>query len=843
VQQRLADGRAFGDGAKWQLAAGDLVVIDESAMTDHDDLAAVHQIAEQAGAKVLLTGDHRQMAAVGAAGGMDMIARVTPAYELTEARRFSNPWERDASLRLREGAPAALGTYRKHGRIMDGGPLERTEHLAAETWLGDYLAGHTSLLIVDSNEQAARISAQIRNRLIRLGLVEEHGVPLGLGNTTAGVGDLVQGRRNAWELRGIEGNRRGPINREQYRVLETREDGALVVAPILARTPGGDQLGDRITLPATYVEKDLALSYATTVHAAEGLTVDTAQTVATPSTPLPAFYTGMTRGRHRNTGFVNTQPVAADAPTGTVNQTPRRDSLAVLAATMERDEPDLAAIVQAEHDTAEAQSLATIGERFADVAEQATAGRTATMLDRLVDDGTLTHAQRSTLAADEGSVSLARVVRQAEIAGHDPDHVLRAAITTRDLGDARSLASVIHHRITDTVDLNPAGDKFTDWVPKLDNPTWQRHLHDLARLADSRREQLGEHVADTRPQWAIEALGPVPDADEATRDSWLQRAAVVAAHRELTGHDDQAEALPRPPKHGQVEAYASWRAAWTVLGRDDESRAEAEMSDGQLRVRVRAYQREQAWAPDYVAPDLSGTLQAAQRHRGTAQLCGAEADAEADESRRDQLRREAVESAALADVLDRQAAQLKKADDVRARWYAHTANTRAAEQRARVELAARGINSDHDERDTTAEGWLDAHRADQAVEDQHREITDDHDLTDLAAARDADQREADADASTDAAETNAADIRDQAARELKREPRAEHDWTRVPTADQTADTISRAQRALAELEARAIAEQRRDADEARGRQIARWHADDRAAQHAAADEHDLGRAM
>jgi hypothetical protein len=69
-----------------------------------------------------------------------------------------------------------------------------------------------------------------------------------------------------------------------------------------------------------------------------------------------------------------------------------------------------------------------------------------------------------------------------------------------------------------------------------------------------------------------------------------------------------------------------------------------------------------------------------------------------------------------------------KADDIRARWYAHTANTRAAEQRARVELAARGVEVDHDERDTTAEHWLDAHRADQSFEDQHRQITDEHDL-------------------------------------------------------------------------------------------------------------------
>ena len=156
VQQRLADGRAFGDDTDWQLNPGDLVVVDESAMTDHADLAAVHDIVQAADAKPLLTGDHRQLAAVGAAGGMDMIARVSPAYELTEARRFTNAWERDASLKLREGDKTALQDYRKHGRIIDGGPLERTEHLAAEAWLADYLAGKRGLLIVAPTNKPPR---------------------------------------------------------------------------------------------------------------------------------------------------------------------------------------------------------------------------------------------------------------------------------------------------------------------------------------------------------------------------------------------------------------------------------------------------------------------------------------------------------------------------------------------------------------------------------------------------------------------------------------------------------------------------------------------------------------
>jgi conjugative relaxase-like TrwC/TraI family protein len=822
VQERLAEGSTHPEHVAWRLAAGDLVVIDESAMTEHADIAAVHQIAETAAAKVLLTGDHRQMAAVGAAGSMDMIARVAPAYELTEARRFSNPWERDASLRLREGDETALQDYRKYGRIVDGGPIERTEHLAAQAWLADYLAGRRSLLIVDTNEQAAKLSAQIRARLVQLGHVQEEGVPLGLGQTIAGVGDIVQGRRNGWELRGVEGNRRGPINREQYRVLETRPDGALVVAVLLARTPDGEQLGERITLPASYVSTDLALSYASTVHAAEGLTVDTSTTVATPRTGRSALYTAVTRGRHENRIIANTQAVAEDAPTGTVNQMPRRDPVGMLAANLERDDPELAALVEAETNAAEAATLRTIAERFADVAELAATARTATALDRLVNDGALSPQQRIALAADDGTISLTQILRQAELAGHDPDQVLRDAVTGRDLKNARSVASVLHQRITATTELHPKGDAYAEWTPKVDDPAWQQHLNDLAALADQRRAELGRQVAEDRPQWAVEALGQFPDQQD-DQDAWVERAAAVAAHRELTGHDDAETALPGPPKHGQVETYASWRAAWRALGRDEASRAEAEMSDGQLRARVCAYEREQAWAPDYVAPDLSGTIQAACRYRTDGEIRAAEAENETDAARKAQLQREAAEARAVADVLDRQAAQLAKADDTRAEWYAHTAATRAAEQRARVELAARGIDPDTADDTTTAEQRLADQRRGIAADDRHRQITDEHDLAHVVEQQDADLRAVQPEPHRAAAETNLPDIREEAAREPKRADRGEDDWTRVPTADETADHLARAQRAIGEIQQRRREDRRRADEEAQSHQLASWH--------------------
>ena len=141
--------------------------------------------------------------------------RPAPTYELAEARRFTHAWERAASLRLRDGDETVLGEYHKHGRIIDGGAIEQAERSAARAWLADTLAGRRSLLIVDTNEQAARLSAQLRAELVRLGRVDEDGVPLGLQGTIAGVGDLVQARRNGWDLAGVHGNRRGPINREQ----------------------------------------------------------------------------------------------------------------------------------------------------------------------------------------------------------------------------------------------------------------------------------------------------------------------------------------------------------------------------------------------------------------------------------------------------------------------------------------------------------------------------------------------------------------------------------------------------------------------------------------------------
>ncbi|GAA3251353.1 hypothetical protein GCM10017691_63770 [Pseudonocardia petroleophila] len=803
TQERLAGGRG-GEDIAWRLRPDDLVVIDESAMAATADLAAVHRYVDDAGAKLLLVGDHRQLAAVGAGGAMELLANAGARYELAEARRFTHEWERDASLRLREGDETVLGEYHKQGRLIDAGTTEVAEQSAARGWLADTLAGRSTLLVVDTNEQAARLSASLRAELVRLGRVAEEGVPLELEGTYAGVGDVVQARLNGWNLAGVEGNRRGPINRETYRVLDTRADGGLLVAPIVGRDDNGDQLGEQMTLPGSYVSAHVALAYASTAHAGQGRTVDTSHTVVAGTTGAASFYVGMSRGREANTAHVTTAAMPDDPAQGGARDVLRRSPTAVLAGVLEAGETSKSALATATESAEENRSVRTPAELLTDAIEIATAGRTARWLDRLVDDELLTPQQRATLAAEDGATTLARLLRRVELSGADAEQVLRDTVAARDLDDARQLTNVLHHRIAGGLRLDPTGDSFAERVPRVDEPDWQQYLDTLAAAADERRDELGAQLADEPPQWAVEALGMPPAAGQ-ERAVWEWRVGTVAAHREASGHDDNATALGAVPKPGQTEDYASWRAAWRALGRPEAECDELEMSDGRLRMRVRAYEREKAWAPRYVANELAATRRVAETHRGTAALRTAEAENTSGDERA-RLLREAADATALAQLLDGQAAELDAADMARARWLVHTAATRVAADRASAELSARQAGREPGEPDITADEWITAHDDAMRAEDRYREIPEHFDDVEREQTRE----EVD-------------DVRELAATEPA--PTAE-DAVRVPSGDETAESIRRAQRALHVIREREAADTAREAEAAHIEQLTRWHVDD-----------------
>ncbi|WP_296376788.1 MobF family relaxase [Pseudonocardia sp.] len=837
TQRRLTSGAGAGGprpveaDQPWRLHAGDLVVVDESAMTDTAALAAVHSHVDAAGAKLLLVGDHRQLAAVGAGGGMDLIAASGARYELAEARRFRHEWERDASLRLRAGDESVLRIYHQQGRLIDAGTSEQAEDSAARAWLGDTLAGRQSMLLVDTNEQAARLSAALRAELVRLGRLQEGGVALGLQGTVAGVGDVVEARAIAWDLAGHEGNPRGVINRERFRITAVRDDGGLEVAPIDGHGPEGDQLGPLMVLPAHYVAEHLALGYASTVHAAQGATVDTTHTVVTSRTGPAALYVGLSRGREANTAHVATLTGVTDLAHGTDHaHALHRDPVAMLARVLDSteaaDAANRSALATATEAATEAGSARTAAELLADAAQLAATERTATWLDQLTADGVLDPVERGRIAAEDGAATLTRILRRAELAGHDPQQVLHDAIAGRPFDGVRTLSNAIYSRIrTEHRDrLDPVGESFADWVPRVENREWSTYLDSLAWAADERAEELGRQLAEEPPAWLTAAIGPLPDQID-DRDDWQHRAGLVAAYRETRGHDDPNDALGPAPKPGQVEQYAAYRAAWRTLGRPEIEREELEMTDGQLRIWIRAAKREEAWAPRYVGNELAGTRQAAAAYRSSAQLRAAEADAAADPAERELLHTEARQARALAETLDEQVAKLQLIDDARAMFLADNARTLGYGRRCEAELTRRHIDDTEPEQLVTAEEWLAADRAAAIEDDQHRDIT----ATDLAPDHDQDCID-DVTAADDLAPTLRLESPDRDIREMAAgEPApANEDAVRVPLPEETAVHYLKATRALTEIQARRVLDEQ-EAVEHRAAELDRWHSDDQAA--------------
>ncbi len=571
-QDRLAEGRGRDDDEAFRLHAGDLLVVDEAQLAGNDKLVQIERRCEAAGAALVLAGDPAQ-GGMGPCGGLADVAERGISYQLAEVRRFSNDWEGPASLRLRDGDTSVVAEYAKHGRILDAGSVEQAEAAAARLWLADALNGKESLVITASNDGATRICTHLRAELVSLGRVDEAGVTLGLQGTTAGVGDLVQARH--------PDRKRDLVNRAMFKVTDVYADGALGVVPVSFAKDGHEVCGPGREIPADYVAEHLALGYASTGAAAIGRTVWGGYPVLPPDIDPADAYPSFTRGTATNVACVVTLTAPTpDSATGETANATRRSAESVFADIITR--PDMAvdqtrtATTQREQSEELARSTGAHIDPMTSVISDVTAGRTATALDRLAATGVLAHDHRLALAADPALSTVEQLLRSAELAGHDPTVVLNDAVAARDFHHAISPAQVLHSRIRNTLPEQLAASlpSYTDLIPTTTPTALRTQLEEWAATADERRHLLGAQTAEQPPQWAREALGPVP-ADPLERADWEHKAGWAASYREWAGLTDVADPLGAAPPAGLAEKHAVWRTAHAALDLPDVGADEA----------------------------------------------------------------------------------------------------------------------------------------------------------------------------------------------------------------------------------------------------------------------------
>ena len=280
--------------AALELGRRSVVVVDEAGMVGTRQLARLLGHARAAGAGVVLVGDDHQLPEIDAGGAFRGLADRLGALELTDNRRQSQAWEREALRLLRDGrAPEAIAAYQAHGRVVTGASADAVRaRLVADWWTargaGGAEGGGGVVMVAARRADVRELNA--RARQLRVAAGEVHGTELSTRGGAMAAGDLVMARRNSTHLRVHNGDR--------GTVLGVDEGTRAVTVEL-------DRGARRVRLPADYLDAGhLTHAYAFTAHAAQGTTVDRALVLGDDSVYREWGYVAMSRGREENRLYV-----------------------------------------------------------------------------------------------------------------------------------------------------------------------------------------------------------------------------------------------------------------------------------------------------------------------------------------------------------------------------------------------------------------------------------------------------------------------------------------------------------------------------------------------------------
>ena len=284
-----------------RLSPSDVVALDEAGQVDTRRWAAfTHAVG--AGPTVVALGDHAQLSPISAGGLWPLLARGGP--QLTEVRRTTLEWEREAWAHFRRGESAkALGLYAIRGQLELYGTPGEALTAAVAAWDRD---GRDGLIVtLTSNMERHRANLQAQGiRWVRGELREESvTASAGSGKVSFHVGDPV-------------------LFTEQYRHpdLDRRVENG-TTGEVIAVDPGARRLRVR-THEAKPREVEIAvgeaaigldLYYASHVVKSQGTTVRRSYVVAGGwQTSRETLYVACSRARQGTRIFVDLESLGSE---------------------------------------------------------------------------------------------------------------------------------------------------------------------------------------------------------------------------------------------------------------------------------------------------------------------------------------------------------------------------------------------------------------------------------------------------------------------------------------------------------------------------------------------------
>ena len=282
-----------------------VVVVDEAAMLDSRVTGEVLAEAKRAGAKVILSGDDRQLASIERGGLFTELRKQHGAAEITEVTRQKVDWQRQAARDLAEGRfDNAVAAYDRHGAITWTGDGEATRAALVARWKADTLADPQAsrFVFAYTNADVSQINAELRQVRRERGELGSPDVRL---ETKHGAADFAVGDRVQFtdtdKKRHIYNGNAGVITGIDARTgqVTARLDAAAGAA------------GREVTWAAAEFE-GFRHGYAGTIYKGQGKTLDHTYLLHTHHWRAAASYVALTRQRESAQVFV-AEDTAKDA--------------------------------------------------------------------------------------------------------------------------------------------------------------------------------------------------------------------------------------------------------------------------------------------------------------------------------------------------------------------------------------------------------------------------------------------------------------------------------------------------------------------------------------------------
>ncbi|MDR6438739.1 conjugative relaxase-like TrwC/TraI family protein [Paenarthrobacter nicotinovorans] len=536
LQQEVA--RLAAEQNQWLFRPNQLVIVDEASMVSTLQLASLVRQATEAGAKLLLVGDPAQLDSIDAGGVLGWLDRQGKAAQLSTIWRFKDPWERSASLGLREGRPSVLAEYEEHDRILHGHYSDMVDR-AYSAWHADILAGRVSVLIAPDNETVQMLNERAQADRVRLGAVDAERTVVLRDGLRAGFGDIVIARRNDRSVRDDRG--------------EFLRNGALLEVTGVDRRHGvlnaiRKDTGAALLLQSSYVESSLELGYATTAHRSQGLTVDTGHTVVTPGRlTRELLYVSMTRGRHSNTAYVSENDPDEDE---ILDPTARSSWRVILGEVLAAEGAERTAHEVRDFERQHADSLERLSREYDYLAQIAAGMDLVKAIDSLMPGRA--EEMRESPAWGAAVAAWRRANNISRLGAH---RALNETLGSE--ANALDLTAVAHARLGRFCSAMPPSpiDPLTEQLP-IDRADLAVLLAQVRRRIGNRAEHVANAVLLDDPEWAkllrkdIEAGADPFESAAMLRD--------VAVYRDRWGVNSAALALGPTPADWEWEQRAQW---------------------------------------------------------------------------------------------------------------------------------------------------------------------------------------------------------------------------------------------------------------------------------------------